>query len=96
MRGSRTKKTKLSLPALVKPLFSNCLVTHWRSRIGFEPGRLKYRQICLKPAVSASSQPSESLRVVLIFALFPDADTAVGAVTPTYDNNSNLASSHGE
>jgi hypothetical protein len=73
MRGSRTKKTKLSFPAPVKPLFPNCLVTDRCSRIGFEPSRLKYRRICLKPAVSASSQPSETVHMILIFDLFAEA-----------------------
>ena len=82
MRGSRTKKTKLSFPAPVKPLISNCLVTDRCSRISFEPSRLKYRRICLKPAVSASSQPSETVHMILIFALFAEAKATRSAGKP--------------
>ena len=76
------KKAKLSFPALVKLLFPNCLVTDRCSRISFEPSRLKYRRICLKPAVSASSQPSENLHVILIFDLFAEAKVTRSAGEP--------------
>jgi hypothetical protein len=76
------EKTKLSFPAPVKPLISNCLVTDRCSRISFEPSRLKYRRICLKPAVSASSQPSETVHMILIFALFAEAKATRSAGKP--------------
>jgi hypothetical protein len=76
------QKTKLSFPAPVKPLFPNCLVTDRCFRISFEPSRLKYRRICIKPAVSASSQPSETVHMILIFDLFAEAKVTRSAGKP--------------
>jgi hypothetical protein len=81
------KKTKLSSPAPVKPLFPNCLVTDRCFRIGFGPSRSKYRRISLKPAVSASSQPSETVHMMLIFGLFAEAKVTLSRQSSFADLN---------
>jgi hypothetical protein len=82
----KQEKTRLSSPAPVKPLFPNCLVTDRCFRIGFGPSRSKYRRIS-KPAVSASSQPSETVHMMLIFGLFAEAKVTLSRQSSFADLN---------
>jgi hypothetical protein len=81
-KNARKQDKKRNFPAPVKPLFRNCLVTDRCSRFGFEPSRLKYRRICLNPAASASSRPSETVHMILIFDLFAEAKVTRSAGKP--------------